>query len=168
MTWIIRTVTVRVSWRTLLIYGRNIWHWDCVFRHGYKYTKAQDSAILDVKTHQRKLSCVHISPFVTHKVLKWRICQRWSLPNSSDATFKESISNVKNAWWTEATHTIWKKSCYQKYDPRRSTLLKQNNDEEKDYMAFRDTILTLSVYYKRSSDEKVGSHTKPITTLPNV
>ena len=35
-------------------------------------------------------------------------------------------------------------------------------------MAFRDTILTLSVYYNRSFDEKMESHTKLITTLPNV
>ena len=35
-------------------------------------------------------------------------------------------------------------------------------------MAFPDTILTLSVYHKRSFDDKMESHTKPITTLPNV
>ena len=34
--------------------------------------------------------------------------------------FYLSISNVKNAWWAEDTHTIWKKSCYQKYNARKS------------------------------------------------
>ena len=32
-------------------------------------------------------------------------------------------------------------------------------------IAFRDTIPALSVYYKRSFNEKVESHTKPTTTL---
>ena len=33
-------------------------------------------------------------------------------------------------------------------------------------VAFRDTIPALCVYYKRSFNEKVESHTKPTTTLP--
>ena len=49
----------------------------------------------------------------------------------------------KNAWWTDATHTILKKICYHKENrkeekkerrkkERKSALLKQNNKEEKD------------------------------------
>ena len=34
-------------------------------------------------------------------------------------------------------------------------------------IAFRDTIPALSVYYKRSFNEKVKSHTKPTSTLQN-
>ena len=83
--------------------------------------------------------------------------------------FYLSISEVKNAWWAEATHTIWKKSCYQKYNSRKSPLLIETKQQgRKRNMAFCDTMLTLSVYYKRSFDEKVETHTKPITTLPNV
>ena len=37
---------------------------------------------------------------------------------------------------------------------RKAALLKQNNKEEKN-IAFRDTLQALSVYYKRSFNEKV-------------
>ena len=38
--------------------------------------------------------------------------------------------------------------------------------ERKRNIAFRGTIPALSVYYKRSFDEKVESPTNPATTLP--
>ena len=38
--------------------------------------------------------------------------------------------------------------------------------ERKRNIAFRGTIPALSVYYKRTFDEKVESSTKPATTLP--
>ena len=56
-----------------------------------------------------------------------------------------------------------------KLTERKSALLKQNNKEEKEILnAFRDTIPTPSVHYERSFNEKVKSHTNPITTLPNL
>ena len=50
-----------------------------------------------------------------------------------------------------------------KLKERKSALLKQNNKEEKDTIP----ASALSVFYKRSFNEKVESHTKPTTTLPN-
>ena len=37
----------------------------------------------------------------------------------------------------------------------KAALLKQNNEEEKEILPFCDTIQTLSVYYKRSFNEKL-------------
>ena len=51
---------------------------------------------------------------------------------------------------------------------KKSALLKQNNKEEKEIMPLSWHIPALnSVYFKRSSNEKRESHTKPATTLPN-
>ena len=62
-----------------------------------------------------------------------------------------------------------RKAAIRNITQRKSSLLIETKQQgRKRNMAFHDTILTLSVYYKRSFDEKVESHTKPITTLPNV
>ena len=49
---------------------------------------------------------------------------------------------------------------------QKSALLKQYNKEEKEIMPLSWHIPALGVYYKRSFNEKLGSHTKPATTLP--
>ena len=50
-----------------------------------------------------------------------------------------------------------------KFTERESALLKQNNKERREIgffcIAFRDTILIFSVYFKRSFNEKVESFT---------
>ena len=53
-----------------------------------------------------------------------------------------------------------------KFTERESVLLKQNNEKQKN-IAFRDTVPALSVYFKRSFNEKMESHTKPTVTSPN-
>ena len=50
---------------------------------------------------------------------------------------------------------------------RKAALLKQNNKEEKEILSFVTQYKPFSVYYERSFNEKVYSHTKPNTTLPN-
>ena len=50
---------------------------------------------------------------------------------------------------------------------RKSSLLKQNNKEEKEILPLLWHILALSDYYKRNFNEKVESDSKPAATLPN-
>ena len=54
-----------------------------------------------------------------------------------------------------------------KFIERESALLKHNNKRGKRNIAFRDTVPALSVYFKRSFNEKMESYTKPTVTLPN-
>ena len=51
-----------------------------------------------------------------------------------------------------------------KFIERESALLKHNNKEEKKNIALRDTVPALSVYLKRSFNEKIESYTKPTVT----
>ena len=54
-----------------------------------------------------------------------------------------------------------------KFTERESALLKHNNKRGKRNIAFRDTVPALSVYFKRSFNEKLESYTKPTVTSPN-
>ena len=93
----------------------------------------------------------------------------YQLPVFHKNVFKASNSNFKER--------LIDKGCPQtiienllsdiKFIERESALLKHNNKRGKRNIAFRDTVPALSVYFKRSFNEKMESYTKPTVTLPN-
>ena len=99
---------------------------DQVVYQGTTLNEKWEKAIIDVKTHfKRKPSCIYISP-------------------------------LKSGWWTEAGHTILKEKLLLevKLTERSSTPEKKKQQQgRKRNIVFRDTIQTLSVYYKRSVNE---------------
>ena len=54
-----------------------------------------------------------------------------------------------------------------KFIERESALLKHNNKEKNKYCLSWHSIPALSVYFKRSFNEKMESYTKPTVTSPN-
>ena len=98
---------------------------DTVVYQGTTLNEKWEKAIIDVKTHfKRKPSCIYISP-------------------------------LKSGWWTEAGHTILKEKLLLevKLTEGSSTPEKKQQQGRKRNIVFRDTIQTLSVYYKRSVNE---------------
>ena len=92
----------------------------------YKGTRFNKKVILDVKTTET----------FQHTFCPWS-------PTDLSKEFEESVSNFKRTlngwWWTEATNTIWKKFAIRnKWSSRKpkSTLLKQNSQEEKEMLLF--------------------------------
>ena len=88
-------------------------------------------------------------------IVKAPVWQTRSLENPKNKLLWGSISDFKSTWWTEASHTSLKEKLLLevKLTERKAALLKQNNQEEKDWnIAFRDTIPALSVYKKVSSE----------------
>ena len=58
--------------------------------------------------------------------------------NSSHVLWGLNISDFKSAWWTQASHTIFKEKLLLevKLTERKAALLKQNNKEEKEILPF--------------------------------
>ena len=80
----------------------------------YKGTRFKEKSILDAKTHFKQTETfLHTHfPRVTLQMLKKDLSKEkpWESykKNSSETTFEEDNSNLKeNAWWTEATHNLW-------------------------------------------------------------
>ena len=88
--------------------------------------------------------------------------------NSSKTTFEDNISNFKKRLIDRGYPQTMIENLLSdiKFTERESALLKHNNKEEKN-IAFRDTVPALSVYFKRSFNEKMESYTKPTVTSPN-
>ena len=82
------------------IHGRNIWHWDCVFRHGCIQRHKIQGKILDAKTHfkQTETLYIHLTSFHPLNVKKGFVkgeALRILRKNSSETTFEENNSNLK-------------------------------------------------------------------------
>ena len=103
------------------IHGRNIWHWDCVFRHGRIQRQKIQGKIYPwcIKTHfkKRKPSSTHISPLVTRRVLKKDLSKEKPWESYEQTPQKLRLRKIlqisKNAWLTEFAHKLWKKAFYQ-------------------------------------------------------
>ena len=108
----------------------------------YKGTRFKEKSIRDANTHFKQTETFLHTHFTTchlPNVKKGFVkgeALRILRKNSSETNFEENNSNLKkkNAWWTEATHSLSYKTYYQnKIHKRESELLKQNNKEEKKY-----------------------------------
>ena len=118
----------------------------------YKGTRFNEKVILDVKTTETFQALPeHISPFVTH----WFVKGVWEVFQIS----KERLMDRGYQQKKKRKIAIRNKRNSQKL---KSALLKQNMQRgSKRNVAFKDTMQALSVYYKRSFNGKVESHTKP-------
>ena len=86
--------------------------------------------------------------------------------NSSKTTFEENISNFKERLIDRAYPQTMIENLLSdiKFTERESALLKPNNEEEKEILPF---VPALSVYFKRSFNERMESYTKATVTSPN-
>ena len=127
------------------IHGRNIWHWDCVFRHDcIQRHKIQGKSILDVKTHFKttetfqytRLTSCH-PPSVKKGFVKGEAL-RILRTNSSKTTFEENTSNFKERLIDRGYPQTMKENLLSdiKFTERESALLKHNNKEEKVILPF--------------------------------
>ena len=94
----------------------------------------------------------------------WQSCERWS--NFWGKYFKFLKAPDRQGLPTQ----FWKKTCSQKKKSQKEgrTPDTKQQGRKRNIQCSRDTIPTPSVHYERSFNEKVKSHTKPITTLPNL
>ena len=75
-------------------------------------TRFNEKVVHDVKKHFKQIETFQYTHFT---FVKGEAMLRILRTNPSEATFEEIIIQIKkNAWWTEATHTIRKKNCCQK------------------------------------------------------
>ena len=96
----------------------------------------------------------------------WQSCEQAPLKQLLRKVFQIS----KSAWQTGSTHTILKENLLteKKSQKEGRTPETKQQGRKRNIQCSRDTIPTPSVHYERSFNEKVKSHTKPITTLPNL
>ena len=140
----------------------------------YKGTRFKEKSILDVKTHFKKTETFQYTHFTSchpPSVKKGFVkgeALRILRTNSSKTTFEDNISNFRKRLIDRGypQTMIENLLSHIKFTERESVLLKQNNEKQKN-IAFRDTVPALSVYFKRSFNEKMESHTKPTVTSPN-
>ena len=141
----------------------------------YKGTRFKDKSILDVKTHFKRTETFHYThltschpPSVKKRFVKGEAL-RILRTNSSKTTFEENISNFKKRLIDRGYPQTMIKNLLSdvNFTERESALLKHNKKEGKKNIAFRDTVLALSVYFKRNFTEKMESYTKPTVTSPN-
>ena len=102
------------------IHGRNIWHWDCVFRHDcIQRHKIQGKSILDVKTHFKTTETFQYTHFTSchpprlkkdlSKEKPWESYEQ----TPQKLRLRKILQISKNAWLTEFAHKLWKKAFYQ-------------------------------------------------------
>ena len=88
--------------------------------------------------------------------------------NSSKTTFEKHISNFKKRLIDRGyPQTDKKPSIGYKVHKEGVCTPETQQHRGKKYIAFRDTVPALSVYFKRSFTEKMESYTKPTVTSPN-
>ena len=89
--------------------------------------------------------------------------------NSSKTTFEENISNFKKRLIDRGYPQTMIENLLSdiKSTERESAAPETQQQRGKINIAFRDTVPALSVYFKRSFNEKLESYTKPTVTSPN-
>ena len=141
----------------------------------YKGTRFKEKSILDVKTHFKKTETFQYTHFTSchpPSVKKGFVkgeALRILPTNSSKTTFEENISNFKKTvdWHRLPTNYDRKPSIRYKVHREGVCSPKTQQRRGKRNIAFRDTVPALSVYFKRSFNEKLESYTKPTVTSPN-
>ena len=88
--------------------------------------------------------------------------------NSSKTTFEENISNFKIRLIDRGyPQTMIEKPSIRYKVLREGVCSPETRQRGKRNIAFRDTVPALSVYFKRSFNEKLDSYTKPTVTSSN-
>ena len=142
----------------------------------YKGTRFKEKSILDVTTHVKKTETFQYTHFTSchpSSVKKGFVkgeALRIQRTNSSKTTFEENISDFKKRLIDRGYPQTMIENLLSdiKFTERERVCTPETQQQRaKRNIAFRDTVPALSVYFKRSFNEKMESYTKPTVTSPN-